>query len=55
MFGFHVVSKTALSVSEAVKYGFLAWGLLALSMGIIFLVVLILNKIANKKKEDGRE
>lgn len=50
MFGFHVVSSEAYSVMEAVKYGFLAWGLLALSMGIIFVVVLALNKIANKKK-----
>ena len=41
MFGFHVKSAVAMSASEAVKFGFLAWGLLALSMGIIFLVVLV--------------
>ncbi len=52
MFGFHVKSAVAMSASEAVKFGFLAWGLLALAMGLIFLVVLVLNKIAKKKKED---
>ncbi len=52
MFGFHVADNTARSVLEAVKFGFLAWALLALSMGIIFIVVLALNKIARKKKEE---
>ena len=52
MFGFHVTSNAAKSVAEAVQYGFLAWGLLALSMGIICLVVVVLNKLTNKKKED---
>lgn len=52
MFGFHVKSAVAMSAAEAVKFGFLAWGLLALSMGIIFLVVLVLNKMAKKKKDD---
>ncbi len=54
MFGFHVTSNAVQSVSEAVKYGFLAWGLLALSMGIICLVVIILNKLTNKKKKDDK-
>ena len=54
MFGFHVTSNTVQSVGEAVKYGFLAWGLLALSMGIICLVVIILNKLTNKKKKDDK-
>ncbi len=52
MFGFHVADAAAHSVGEAVKFGFLAWGLLALSMGIIFLVVLVLNKVSNKNKKD---
>lgn len=51
MFGFHVKSAVAMSASEAVKFGFLAWGLLALAMGLIFLVVLVLNKIAKKKRK----
>lgn len=50
MFGFHI-SNAVYSAAEAVKYGFIAWGLLALSMGIIFLVVLILNKFSSKKKD----
>ncbi len=54
MFGFHVTSNAVQSVAEAVKYGFLAWGLLALSMGIICLVVIILNKLTNKKKKDDK-
>ena len=52
MFGFHVTSNAVKSVTEAVQYGFLAWGLLTLSMGIICLVVVVLNKLTNKKKED---
>ncbi len=52
MFGFHVADNTARSVLEAVQYGFLAWALLALSMGIIFLVVFVLNKISKKKGKD---
>lgn len=36
-------------VQEAVRMGFLSWGLLAVAMGGIFLVVLILNKIGKKK------
>ncbi len=54
MFGFHVTSNEIVSVAEAVKFGFLAWGLLALSMGIICLVVIILNKATNKKKKDDK-
>lgn len=38
-----------MNAGVAVKMGFLAWGLLALSMGGIFLVVLILNRLGRKK------
>ena len=40
------------TVHAAVSMGFRAWGLLALSMGGIFLVVLILNKLGRKKHKD---
>ncbi len=53
MFG-HVTDLTAKSVSEAVKFGFRAWALLALAMGVIYLVVVILNKVSNKKKDENK-
>ncbi len=53
MFG-HVTNASVKSVGEAVKFGFRAWALLALAMGIIFLVVVILNKVSNKKKDDNK-
>ncbi len=40
------------TVNAAVSMGFRAWGLLALSMGGIFLVVLILNKLGRKEHKD---
>lgn len=53
---FHVADIFQKSPLEAVRTGFLAWALLALSMGIIFLVVLIVNKAikskASKKNND---
>ncbi len=42
-------------VQEAVRMGFLSWGLLAAAMGGIFLVVLILNKIGKKKPKDNSD
>jgi hypothetical protein len=51
MFGLHVTDATVMNAAEAVKYGFIAWGLLAASMAIIFVVVLVLIKASNKKKD----
>ena len=51
MFGLHISDATAMNTTEAVKYGFIAWGLLAASMAIIFLVVLMLIKLSKKKKD----
>lgn len=49
MFNFyHVDYNAANRVLEAVKGGFTAWGLLILSMGIIFITVAVINKIAEK-------
>lgn len=54
MFGLHITSLEAMSTAEAVKFGFIAWGLLVLSIGIIFGAVAILNKIANRKTKDEK-
>ena len=54
MFNFFTVNYDAPNrVLEAVKGGFAAWGLLVASMGIIFVSVLVIAKIADKlsKKE----
>lgn len=51
MFGLHITDATAMNATEAVKYGFIAWGLLVASMAIIFVVVTALIKISKKKKE----
>ena len=45
---FHVNYGAANTFLEAVKGGFAAWGLLIASMGIIFVSVLVINKIAEK-------
>lgn len=51
-----VLSNAATStVNAAVSMGFRAWGLLALSMGGIFLVVLILNKLGKRKKDKNEQ
>ncbi len=52
---FHVNYQAAHKTLEAVKGGFLAWGLLALSMGIIFLSILVLNRIARKKDKKAEK
>ena len=49
MTGLFTAFGTSMNAGVAVKMGFLAWGLLALSMGGIFLVVLILNRLGRKK------
>lgn len=51
MFGLHITDATAMNTAEAVKYGLIAWGLLAVSMAVIFVVVLVLIKASNKKKD----
>ena len=51
MFGLHITDATAMNSAEAVKYGFIAWGLLAVSMAVIFVVVLVLIKASKKKKD----
>lgn len=45
---YHVNYGAANAFAEAVKGGFAAWGLLIASMGIIFVSVLVINKIAEK-------
>lgn len=45
---FHVDYNATNTFLEAVKGGFAAWGLLIASMGIIFVTVLVINKIAEK-------
>lgn len=52
---FALSSAATSTVNAAVRMGFRAWGLLALSMGGIFLVVLILNKLGKKKKDEKKE
>lgn len=37
------------NVMEAVRTGFLSWGLLALGLGILFVLLVILSKITGKK------
>ncbi len=49
MFGLHVKDVMAMSVGEAVKFGFISWGLLAVSIAIICGIVYILNKATSKK------
>lgn len=56
MFNFlHVNYNSLHSSLEAVKGGFIAWALLALSMGIIFFSVIILNKISSKNEKKKKE
>ena len=43
------------TVNAAVSMGFRAWGLLAVTMGGIFLVVLILNKLGKNKNRNDKE
>ena len=52
MFGLHVKDVFAMNSLEAVKFGFVAWGLLALSIGIICGIVYIFNKVVNKKQDN---
>ena len=40
------------SVMEVVAIGLECWGLLALGMGILFVVLVILNKLTSKKNKD---
>lgn len=44
MFGLHVTDAAAMNTNEAVLYGFAAWGLLIVSIGVIFGVVYLVNK-----------
>ena len=48
MFGFHVSDASAVSVSDAVFYGLIAWGFLILSMGGIFVIMKLIGRIKNK-------
>ncbi len=54
-FVFALSSAATSTVNVAVSMGFRAWGLLALSMCGIFLVVLILNKLGKRKDSNDRE
>lgn len=40
------------NVLEAVKTGFLSWGLLALGLGILFVLLVLLSKLTGKDKKD---
>ena len=55
MFGLHITSLEAMSTAEAVKFGFIAWGLLVASIGIIFVTVALINKLINKKAKSKEE
>lgn len=55
MFGLHITSLEAMSTAEAVKFGFIAWGLLVVSIGIIFVAVALINKLINKKAKSKEE
>lgn len=55
MFGLHITSLEAMSTAEAVKFGFIAWGLLVVSIGIIFVTVAIINKVINRKSKSKEE
>lgn len=55
MFGLHITSLEAMSTAEAVKYGFIAWGLLVVSIGIIFVTVALINKLTNRKSKNKEE
>ena len=55
MFGLHITSLEAMSTAEAVKFGFIAWGLLVVSIGIIFVTVAIINKLINRKSKSKEE
>ncbi len=50
MFGFHITSSSAVSVSEAIIYGFLSWAFLVASISAIYATVRILNHFLGKKK-----
>lgn len=52
---FALSNAATATVNAAVSMGFRAWGLLAISMGGIFLVVLILNKLGNRKNRNDKE
>ncbi len=39
------------SVMETVKVGFMSWGLLALGLGTIFVLLIVLSKLTGNKKD----
>ncbi|MBO8437022.1 MAG: hypothetical protein IAA97_08595 [Spirochaetes bacterium] len=39
--------------SASVGIGFSSWGLLAGALGILFVVLVVLNKVTSKKKDDN--
>ena len=49
---FHVDYDSANKVLEAVKGGFISWGLLIASMGIIFISVTLIKKIIKRRMKD---
>ena len=51
MFGFQIADIFVKSPATAVEYGFLAWGFLVLSIGIIFLAMTAVKALSKKKKD----
>lgn len=43
------------NVMEAVKTGFMSWGLLSVGLGAIFVLLVILVRLTSKKKDDGKK
>lgn len=40
------------NVMEAVKTGFMSWGLLALGLGILFVLLVLLSKLTGKDRKE---
>lgn len=46
-----ITLQSSENILTAVKTGFLSWGLLALGLGVLFLLLVILSKITGKKDQ----
>lgn len=46
-----ITIQSSENILTAVKTGFMSWGLLALGLGVLFLLILLLSKLTGKKDE----
>lgn len=46
-----ITLQSSENILTAVKTGFLSWGLLAVGLGVLFLLLVILSKITGKKDQ----